>query len=141
MAQHEKHCYPPPEPQTGPSPYRPLQDCHGYFPLGLKAGTAREDTDSPGSACLNLDPVDEDLFPGQGTPSPLLVQVDGEDEWYVDEILDSWTRRRRLEYLVKWTGYEEADWHSAETLNELVAVDDFHRRYPNKPEPLPESER
>jgi hypothetical protein len=31
--------------------------------------------------------------------------VDGQDEWYVDEILDSWMRRRRLEYLVKWMGY------------------------------------
>ncbi len=87
-----------------------------------------------------LDPVNEEPFPGQRTPPPPPVQVDGEDEWYVDEILDSRMRRRRLEYLVKWTGYEEADWRPAETLNELEAVDDFHRRYPNKPGPLPSPE-
>jgi hypothetical protein len=80
-----------------------------------------------------LDPVDEDPFPGQRTPPP---PPDGEDEWYVDEILDSRMRRRRFEYLVKWTGYEEADWRPAETLNELEAVDDIHRWYPNKPGPL-----
>ncbi len=48
-----------------------------------------------------LDPVDEDPFPRQRTPPPPPVQVDGEDEWYVDEILDSRMRWRRLEYLVK----------------------------------------
>jgi hypothetical protein len=63
--------------------------------------------------------------------------VVGENEWYVDEILDSQMRRRRLEYLVKWTGYEEADWRPAETLNELEAVDDFHIRYSSKLGPLP----
>ncbi len=88
-----------------------------------------------------LNPVDDDLFPGQHTPPPRPVQVDGEDEWYVDGILDSGMRRRGLEYLVKWTGYEEADWRPAETLNELEAVDDFHRWYPHKPGPLPESEQ
>jgi hypothetical protein len=83
-----------------------------------------------------MDPVDEDPFPGQRTPPPPPVQVDGENESYVDGILDSRMRRRRLEYLVKWTGYAEADWRPAETLNELEAVDHFHRRYPIKLGPL-----
>jgi hypothetical protein len=45
---------------------------------------------------------------------------------------------RHLKYLVKWTEHEEADWLPAKTLNELKAVDDFHRRYPDKPGPPPE---
>ncbi len=45
-----------------------------------------------------LDPVDKEPFPGQQAPLSPPVQVDREDEWYVDEILDSRMRRRRLEY-------------------------------------------
>ncbi len=86
-----------------------------------------------------LNPVDEDLFPGQRAPPPPPVQVNGEEEWYVDEILDSRMCRRRLEYLVKWTGYEKEDWRPAESLNKLEAVDNFHRCYSNKPGSLPES--
>jgi hypothetical protein len=52
-----------------------------------------------------IHPVDKNPLPGQRTPPPLPVHVDGEDEWYVYEILDSWMHRRRLEYFVKCTGY------------------------------------
>jgi hypothetical protein len=88
-----------------------------------------------------LDSADDDALAGQQiSPHPTGL-VDGKDEWFVDEILDSQIRSRRLEYLVKWTEYEEADWRLAKTLNEHKAVDNFHRRYPNKPGPLPESEQ
>jgi hypothetical protein len=60
----------------------------------------------------------------------------------MDEVLDSgWTgrgRNRKLEYLVKWTGYDQPLWEPAENVNELEAVDRFHKQYPGKPEPLPE---
>ena len=46
-----------------------------------------------------------------------------------------------MQYLVRWVRYEEADWRAAELVNELEAVDDFHRRYPNKPGPLPKPEQ
>ncbi len=84
--------------------------------------------------------MDGGPFPGERAPPPPPVQVDEKDEWYLDEILNSRMRRRRLEYLIKWAGYEEADWRPAEILNELGAVDDFYRQYTNKPGPLPESE-
>jgi hypothetical protein len=37
--------------------------------------------------------------------------IDGEEEYSVEKILDSWQfgRRRRLQYLVKWDGYLELD--------------------------------
>jgi hypothetical protein len=42
-------------------------------------------------------------------PTPELI--DGEEEYSVEKILDSWHfgRRQRLQYLVKWEGYPDAD--------------------------------
>lgn len=85
-----------------------------------------------------LEPAANDPLPGQQQPPPPPIEVDGEDEWAVDEILDSRMFRRKLQYKVKWTGYDELDWYDANLMNGLQAVDEFHRRYPHKPGPLPE---
>ena len=87
-----------------------------------------------------LDPAAADPYPGQVVPPPAPVEVDGEQEWHVEEILDSKLVRGRLRYLVKWVGYDQADWEPAENVNKLLAVEDFHRRYPNKPGPLPDDD-
>ncbi len=68
--------------------------------------------------------------------------MDGEDEWEVEEILDSRLRkmgrrkRETLQYLVKWAGFPriEATWQSADDVaNATEAVGDFHTQYPHKP--------
>ena len=87
-----------------------------------------------------LDPAENDPLPGQQTPPPSPSEVDGEEEYHVEEILDSRVRRRRLQYLVKWTGYDQPDWEPAENVNKLCAVDEFHQKYPNKPGLLEEDE-
>jgi transposase InsO family protein len=78
-----------------------------------------------------------DPYPGQQIPPPPPVEVDGEEEWEVTEILDSRMFRRRLQYLVKWTGFDDATWEPAESVDGLHAIDNFHLRYPAKPGPLP----
>src|SRR5258708_4566091 len=69
-----------------------------------------------------LDPAQPNLFPLQQQLPPLPLQIDGESEYEVSEILDSKVDRRcrpenRLHYLVHWTGYEctneETSWISA----------------------------
>ncbi len=55
-----------------------------------------------------LEPCANDPLPGQVTPPPPPVVVEGEEEFEVDEILDSRVNRRRrnrLQYLVRWVGY------------------------------------
>ena len=78
----------------------------------------------------------------QSPPPP--IEVDGEIEYEVEEILDSKIDRRRrhcqLLYLVRWAGYagtdEETSWLLATELDhasELVIG--YHEKYPNKPGP------
>ena len=83
-----------------------------------------------------LEPAAQDPLPGQRQPPPPPVEIDGEQEWFVEEILDSRIHRRQLQYLVKWTGYDEPEWEPAENMNELEAVTRFHEAHPDKPGPL-----
>lgn len=88
-----------------------------------------------------LRPVAEDMIPGQRQPEPPPVEVEGLEEWIVEDILDSrWECRGRggprLKYTVKWIGYDAPTEEPApylEHAQEIVA--NFHRRYPNKPRP------
>jgi hypothetical protein len=53
--------------------------------------------------------------------------------------LDSWTNRKHIQYLVKWTGYprEEATWESwGNVKNSPNRIKEFHARYPTKPRDL-----
>ena len=87
-----------------------------------------------------LDPFDDDPLPGQQNPPPPPVIVDDNEEWHVEEILDSRIYRHRLQYLVKWVGFDRPDWEPAEGVNKLEAVDRFHQRYLEKPGLLPEDD-
>jgi hypothetical protein len=85
-----------------------------------------------------LEHAADDPLPGQRIPPPPPVEVDGEEEYHVDEILDSreFGRWKKLQYLVKWTGYDQPNWESARDVDGLQAVDRFHALYPGKPGPL-----
>ena len=84
------------------------------------------------------------VIPNRVQPPPPPVEVNGEPEYEIAEILDSKLDRRRrqcpLLYLVHWAGYEgtdeETSWLVANELghaSELVL--DYHASYPNKPGP------
>ena len=85
-----------------------------------------------------LEPHHPNPFPTRDSPPPPPIEVDDSLEWEVDEILDSRhnRRRRRFEYLVSWSGYHDPTWASRDNLsNPQDAIDDFHQRYPQKPQP------
>jgi len=84
-----------------------------------------------------LRPAVDDPLPGQKNEPPGSIVVNDEDEWEIDDILNSRRYRRRLQYRVKWNGYDnDLNWYNAdgdEFMNAQEVVDDFHIRYSNKP--------
>ena len=90
-----------------------------------------------------MEPAASSSIPNRTEEPPPLVEVDGEIEYEIAEILDTKLDRcfrRKLWYLVKWTGYEGTDeettWISADKLNHAQElVGDFHTKYPDKPGP------
>ena len=53
-----------------------------------------------------LEHAADDPYPGQISPPVPAVIVDGEEEWEVETILNSCLHYNRLQYLVKWKGYD-----------------------------------
>ena len=71
------------------------------------------------------------------------MEIDGEEEYEISEILDSKIDKRRkckLQYLVHWLGYEgtdeETSWVPADEVHASEAISDFHSANPSKPGPL-----
>ena len=79
----------------------------------------------------------EDPIPGRRRiPPPPPELVEGEEEYIVEEVLNSRMFRRKLQYLVKWEGYgvEHNNWEYSDQLaNAPEKVAEFHSRYPNAP--------
>jgi hypothetical protein len=44
--------------------------------------------------------------------------------------------RNQLQYLVRWTGYNQITWEPARDVDRLQALDAFHAKYPQKAGPL-----
>jgi RNase H-like domain found in reverse transcriptase/Reverse transcriptase (RNA-dependent DNA polymerase)/Integrase zinc binding domain/Integrase core domain/Chromo (CHRromatin Organisation MOdifier) domain len=85
-----------------------------------------------------LEPYVENEIPNRRQPPPPPVEVDDEPEYEISAVLDSRMRRKKLEYLVEWIGYEDTPehrtWQPAENLEHAADyVRDFHHRYPHKP--------
>jgi len=78
-----------------------------------------------------------DPLPGQKNDPPLPIQVDGDDEWEVEEILASRLIRGSLEYRVHWMGYDpDPTWYPAwNFVGSPYKLREFHDRYPNQPGP------
>ena len=80
-----------------------------------------------------------DPLPGQELVPAESVIIDDEEEWEVDDILDSRRSHGRLQYKVKWAGFDlDLEWYDAENGefdNAKEVVSDFHARYPRKPGP------
>lgn len=91
-----------------------------------------------------LEPAIPNNIPNRVQPPPPPIEIDGEPEYEIAEILDSKVDRRRksckLLYKVRWLGYEgtdeETSWLIATELDHAVdLVSDFHSRYPGRPGP------
>lgn len=70
------------------------------------------------------------------TSLPPPIDMEGEEEYKVEKILDSCIHYRKLQYLVKWLEYSHTDnqWAAPEDIfgaSELVSI--YPRLYSNKP--------
>jgi hypothetical protein len=65
-------------------------------------------------------------------PPPPTTLIDGEAEYEVEAILDSRMRYNRLEYLLKFKGYDEShnQWEVHTHVHAKLKIALFHRKYP-----------
>ncbi len=74
--------------------------------------------------------VVNDLLPDQKNEFSGSIVINDEDEWEIDDILNSRRYRRRLQYRIKWNDYDNnLNWYNAdddEFMNAQKIVDDFH---------------
>ena len=84
----------------------------------------------------------EDPIQGQHLqpPPPLPKIIDREEEWVVEEILDSRVVNQKLRYIVKWEGFriEHNSWESQDDIHALDLVVDFHQKHPRAPPTHPD---
>jgi len=84
-----------------------------------------------------LEPYKPNNIAGRKQPPPEPVMIEGEEEYEVEDILDSRITGRKyktVQYLVKWTGYEDPSWEPGLYLaNAQQLLRKFHKKYPNKP--------
>jgi len=94
---------------------------------------------------FQLEPAIPNTMPDRIQPPPPPVEVDGELEFEISEILDSKVdhqcRSCKLLYLVHWSGYEGTDEETSWLLttelgNTMELLENYHVRYLNKPRPL-----
>jgi hypothetical protein len=85
-----------------------------------------------------LEPATLSNISGRHPDPPPPIEIDSENEYEVANILDSRIRRKRLEYLVQWKGYEDTDqatsWEPfSNVTNATRKLSEFHATQPNKP--------
>jgi hypothetical protein len=106
----------------------------------------RLDVPGEGHKVFNVDllrPASTDPFPSQkqDDTQPEPIEVDGQEEYHVEKILDERMVRgrgrggpQRLQYLVKWKGYAEPDWQPAENMEDTEALDTYLQQRPQNGE-------
>src|ERR1700761_3855867 len=116
----------------------------GPFPVVKKVGNGAYRLRLPPSMSrihlvfnvIKLTLAPEDPIPGRRPhPPPLLEIIDGEEEFIVEEILDSKIVNQRLRYLIKWEGYgiEHNSWEPAGEVHAPERITEFYRRHPGAP--------
>ncbi|PIL28875.1 hypothetical protein GSI_08921 [Ganoderma sinense ZZ0214-1] len=86
-------------------------------------------------------PHKESQLPGRHPPEPASIEVEGEEEYEVEEVLESrrYGRWKKLQYLVHWMGWgpEHDSWEDAADLaNAPTVVQKFHSTHLDAPSPF-----
>jgi hypothetical protein len=110
-------------------PYKILEQKGHAFKLDLPASMEIHPNFSPDKLHL----AHENPLTGQWNPPEPPINITGEDDWEVQEVLASKIRRGNiLQYRVKWLGYDEnLTWYDAEDLMPHN-IRDFHLANPDQ---------
>src|ERR1700722_10284844 len=88
----------------------------------------------------SLTPFVPDSFPSQRKPDPPPpINVEGEEEYEVEELMDSKVVHGKIKYLVKWKGYpDKADW-TWEPEEKILEDNrkEFHEKHSGAPQRIP----
>ena len=82
---------------------------------------------------IKLTPATDNPFPGRRIPPPPPPEIiHGEEEWVVEEILDSKVINRRLRYLVKWKDFsiEHKSWEPWDNVHAPDLIANFYCKHP-----------
>ena len=77
-------------------------------------------------------------------PEPPPDVIEGEPEWEVESIVDSRFLHGKLQYLVKWTGWSDAEnsWEDEANLEHSPdVIQDFYKKFPSAPRRLPDGSK
>ena len=84
-----------------------------------------------------LEHYEDNKFPSRIQTRPRPIEIEGEPEYESEEINATRLHRNKLEYRAKWTSYSpeyNKTWYPTENFaNAIIAIEQFHSRYPRKP--------
>ena len=100
-----------PTPKLAPRRHGPFKVVQVMSPVNYRLELPTQWSIHPVFHIDLLTPYRETITHGANYLRPPPDLVDNEEEYEVEKILDSWLfgRRKRLQYLVKWAGYPDAD--------------------------------
>jgi len=118
----------------------------GPYTILEKVGSRAYKLDLPASVKLHpvfhislLEPTaSTESIPGHHQPPPAPIIIEAQQEWEVEQILDSRQHRSKIQYRVKWNGFYDPDktWYPAENFeNSPEIIRKFRKEYPEKPAP------
>lgn len=85
-----------------------------------------------------------DMIEERQQAPPYPVEIEGEEEWEVEAILDKRLRNKKIEYLISWKGYGrlEDSWEpESNVTNSKLLINKFNSKYPKATEEYRRSRR
>ena len=119
--------------------YGPYEIIDQPGPVNFKLKLPKSSKVHPVFHASKFIPYHDDKIANRAPTKPGPVEVEGQDEFEVEKILDSKIIRGRVQYLVKWIGYDDSDnsWLPVRNVkNSKKLLDEFHIKHPDAPQPI-----